>query len=72
MKLWAADGKHLRDFPPLGDWAYAASFAARDSRVVAGSWLGEVKVWETGEGKEVGMLRLTPEPIAEAVVAQAP
>ncbi len=58
--IWKPDGSKLAGLPALGDWAYAACFAAQDSRVVAGSWLGEVKVWEVAGAKELGALKITP------------
>ncbi|MBI1785063.1 hypothetical protein HYR69_07950 [Candidatus Sumerlaeota bacterium] len=58
--LWNGDGGRVAAFPAVGDWAYSACFAAQDSRVLAGSWKGEVKVWEVAGTKELGTLKLMP------------
>lgn len=59
--VWDGDGKNLQKFPPVGDWAYAACFASGDKRVMAGSWKGEVKVWEVSDAKELSVIKISPQ-----------
>ncbi len=58
--VWDANGGKTATFPAAGDWVYAACFAAQDSRVLAGSWQGQIKVWEIAGTKELGSFSVMP------------
>ncbi|MGC1274459.1 MAG: c-type cytochrome domain-containing protein [Planctomycetaceae bacterium] len=59
-KLWGIDGKQQRAFPAFGDIALDVTYAAEGDRVVAGDWLGEVRVWNAADGTQVGVLAANP------------
>ncbi len=59
-KIWDTSGKAQRSFAPFGDLALEVAFTHDGGRVVAGDWTGEVRMWESTDGKEVA--KLTPNP----------
>jgi hypothetical protein len=70
VKLWQADGKLIAEFPALNDWVYSTAFTLQDQRLVAGSWKGEIKVFEVEGAKELTTLSLIPKAPSQPVVAQ--
>jgi len=68
VKLWQQDGKQLRTFNGLGDMAMGLAYCASTKRVVAGSFLGEVLVWDQQTPESVGKLNSNPPPISERIV----
>ena len=67
VKLWQQDGKQLRTFNGLGDMAMGLAYCASSERVVAGSFLGEVLVWDRQNSEPVGKLNSNPPPISERI-----
>jgi hypothetical protein len=63
-KLWDPNGGGLRTFEAFSDLALRGAFTFDDAAVVAGDWSGEVRIWETKEGKRLGNLSANPAPIA--------
>lgn len=45
-KRWDASGKNLATYEKLADWGYQARFGNGDALVLAGTWTGEVSVWD--------------------------
>lgn len=62
VKVWDPTGKPFRAFPPMTDIAMEATFTHDGSRVVAGDWTGEVRLWNTADGEEAAKLPANPKP----------
>jgi WD40 repeat protein len=61
-KVWDASGGAQRSFEPFGDLALEVAFTHDGGRVVAGDWTGEVRVWNTADGKQVATMSGNPPP----------
>jgi WD40 repeat protein len=60
-KVRQFEGKDLvRTYPQFGDWVYAIAYDAKNNRVAAGSYGGEVRVWNVGDGKLVSSFIAAP------------
>jgi chromosome segregation ATPase len=76
VRLWNAEGGHIRDLTTLEDLGLAARFTHDGARVVASDWRGNVRVLETATGTQVATIDPNPPTIAarlasiEAEVAQ--
>ncbi len=68
-KVWDGNGKGIRDLPALSDIAMEAVFAHDSARVIAGSWLGEIRISEITEGKQLATLASNP-PTLEMLVKE--
>lgn len=62
VKVWDPTGKQIRVFDPMADIPLEVAFAHDGARVVAGDWTGEVRLWNTADGKEVAKLLANPKP----------
>jgi hypothetical protein len=60
VKLWNPDGAAVRSFEPMKELVTRTVFTHDGSRVVAGDWSGEVRVWKTADGKPAGTLKAIP------------
>ncbi|HEY1785429.1 MAG TPA: c-type cytochrome domain-containing protein, partial [Pirellulales bacterium] len=69
-KIWDAGGGQVRAFDALGDIALRVAFTHDGARVVAGDWLGEVRLWEGADGKLVSTLSANPPTLAMLVDAE--
>ncbi|MBX7255083.1 MAG: hypothetical protein K1Y02_01885 [Candidatus Hydrogenedentes bacterium] len=45
-KRWDTGGKNLATYEKLADWGYQARFGNAGALVLAGTWTGEVSVWD--------------------------
>ncbi len=63
-RLWDQNGGKQRDFEAFGDVALEGVFSFDDSRVIAGDWSGEVRVFDLKDGKRLANLAANPAPIA--------
>lgn len=63
-KQWDQNGTAQRQFEGFNDLALQAVFTFDAGAVVAGDWTGEVRLWETKEGKRLGNLVANPAPVA--------
>ena len=68
VKLWQQDGKQLQTFNGLTDMAMGLAYCASTERIVAGSFTGEVLVWDRQNPESVGQLNSNPPPISERIV----
>ncbi|MCC6142974.1 MAG: hypothetical protein IT368_04105 [Candidatus Hydrogenedentes bacterium] len=59
-KLWDLEGKELATFQGLNDWGYQARFAEEGGLALAGSWTGDVILWNTQSGEVVQDLEANP------------
>ncbi len=55
-----ADGGQVFSLAGHTDWVYSVAFNAASKRVAAGSYTGEVRLWNTDDGKEVKMFIAAP------------
>lgn len=67
VRTWTADGNNDKTFDAFGDIALHVAFAFDDSRVIAGDWTGQVKVWTAADAKLAGELTANPLPVAERI-----
>ncbi|MBI2424319.1 MAG: hypothetical protein HYV27_15920 [Candidatus Hydrogenedentes bacterium] len=59
-KLFAIDGTEIKDFGEMPDWGYQACFDSAAKTVLAGSWTGEVYVWNLESGEKLASLATDP------------
>jgi hypothetical protein len=64
-KVWDASGKELRKFEPLTDLALEAVFTHDGARVIAGDWVGDIRLWTVADGKLAAKLAANPPPPPE-------
>jgi mono/diheme cytochrome c family protein len=62
-KLWDQNGSQKRAFEAFADIALSCSYCDESSRVIAGDWTGEIRVWNAADGVRVGNLTANPERI---------
>lgn len=55
-----ADGGQVFSLAGHTDWVYSVAFSAASKRVAAGSYTGEVRIWNTDDGKEVKLIIAAP------------
>lgn len=63
-KLWAQDGKELKKFGGFGDLALQAGVGHDDQTIVAGSFDGQVRLFNAADGAELAQLRANPLTVA--------
>lgn len=59
-KRWAQDGSELAKYEGLPDWGYQTAFGASDKFVLAGTWTGEVAVWNRDTGERATSFSTNP------------
>jgi hypothetical protein len=69
VKLWTADGKQQGKDMPLADLAIRAAVTSDAGRIIGGDWTGEVRVWSTVDGKQLGTLSANPPKLEELLAA---
>jgi hypothetical protein len=69
-KIWDGNGAAVRELPAFGDLATEVAFTHDAARVVAGDWLGEVRMSEAADGKQVALLAANPPTLEMLVQAQ--
>lgn len=52
--------KEVRAYPGLTDWLFGLDFDPQSGRVAAGSYTGEVRVWESRTGQQIGAFKAQP------------
>jgi WD40 repeat protein len=63
-KVWDQNGGMQKQLETFGDLANRAAFTHDDTRVIAGDWAGEIRVWELKEGKRLANLSANPAAVA--------
>ncbi len=66
-KIWDQNGAQQRAFDAFGDLALRVAFSHDGSRLVAGDWSGDIRVWVTADGKLLGNLTGNPPTLAERI-----
>jgi len=69
VKLWTADGKQQGKDMPLADVAMRVATTSDSSRIIAGDWTGEVRVWNAADGKQLGTLSANPPKLEDLMAA---
>jgi len=69
-KLWDPAGAPVRDFPAFNDIAMEVAVTHDANRVIAGDWLGEVRLWDAADAKQVALLAPNPPTLQMLVEAQ--
>src|SRR5437660_4356187 len=64
-KIWDQNGAQQRAFEALPDLALRVAITHDGSRVVAGDWTGQVRVWSAVDGKPLGNFVSNPLSVAE-------
>ena len=67
VKMWDGEGKGLRTFEPFADLVTAATFNHDGTRVIAGDWTGEIRVWKADDGTRIGNLTMAPPTLAQRI-----
>ncbi|MBI3837094.1 MAG: hypothetical protein HY288_04065 [Planctomycetia bacterium] len=66
-KVWDGNGAVVRELAAFGDIATEVAFTHDGARVVAGDWLGDVRLSEVADGKQIAQLPPNP-PTLEMIV----
>jgi WD40 repeat protein len=69
-KLWGADGAAISSLPAFSDLAMEVALTHDGARVVAGDWLGDVRMSDSADGKQVAALVPNPPTLEMLVQAQ--
>ncbi len=69
VKLWNAEGGHLKDLGSFADIALAGCFSYDGKRVAAGDYSGEVRLIDVESGQQVGLLSPNPPTLAMRLTA---
>jgi hypothetical protein len=68
-RVWDQNGAQQRVFEAFPDVALRVALTHDAARVIGGDWTGQVRVWTTADGKQVGTLSTNPLPAAEQLAA---
>lgn len=69
VKVWDQNGAQQRAFETLPDVAVRATFTHDGARVVTGDWSGQLRVFQTADGRGLGLLAANPLTVAERLEA---
>jgi WD40 repeat protein len=67
VRLWKQDGSQIRDFAELPDIGVDVAFDAETERVLGGDWTGAVRIWNVGNGDQLGELTTKPPTLAAQI-----
>ncbi len=67
VRVWDQNGGKQREFEPFGDLALEAVFTHDESSVVAADWTGEIRVWNSKDGRRLANLVVNPAPLASRI-----
>jgi WD40 repeat protein len=70
-KLWDAGGGQVRAFEALGDIALRVAFTHDGARVVAGDWLGNVRMWQAADGALAAALSTNPPTLEKLIESES-
>ena len=68
-KLWDQNGGQQRAFAAFGELALEVTYCDETNRCIAGDWLGNIRVWNGADGKQLGELSSNPPKLAERLAA---
>ncbi|MBI4556087.1 MAG: hypothetical protein HY706_00760 [Candidatus Hydrogenedentes bacterium] len=60
IKRWDSNGSLQTTYEKLPDWGYQARFGAQGALVLAGTWTGDIAVWNASSGERVASLSTFP------------
>jgi WD40 repeat protein len=64
-KLWDQNGAQQRPFEAFPDVGLRVAVTHDSARVIASDWTGQLKVWNTADGKALGQLVANPPTVAQ-------
>jgi WD40 repeat protein len=70
-KVWDQNGQQVKAFEALPDLALEVAITHDGSRVVAGDWTGELRVWNVADGKALARLSNNPPTLEMLAKAEA-
>lgn len=62
-KVWNGDGALQKQYPATNDLALRAAWSSDGSKVLAGDWTGQVRIFATADAKDLGTLVSNPPPL---------
>jgi hypothetical protein len=62
----------VRAYPKAPEWVYCVAVDAKNRRLAAGCYNGEVRVWNTDDGSAVSMFVASPGYVGKATPAPSP
>lgn len=68
VKYWDGDGKALQTLSGFSDIVMESRLSHDGSRIIAGDWSGEVTVWQSSDGKKIGVLGANPPKLSNRLV----
>src|SRR6185436_16857390 len=71
-KVWDANGAIAKELPAFNDIATEVAFTHDAARVVAGDWIGEVRLSEAADGKQLALLASNPPTLEMSIQALTP
>jgi hypothetical protein len=69
VRLWSGDGKQQGKDLPLPDLALRVVATTDSNRLIGGDWTGEIRVWNSADGKQLGSLSANPSKLEELLAA---
>src|SRR6185503_10599911 len=66
-KTWDQNGAVQKQFDAFNDLALRVTFNHDGSRVIAGDWSGDLRMWSAAEGKLIGNLTANPPTLTERI-----
>jgi WD40 repeat protein len=67
VRLWKSNGDALVDMPNLAEAGMEVAVTVDSKNVVAGDWLGNVRLWDKADPKKEVVLRANPFPLQQAI-----
>lgn len=71
VRTWTADGAQEREFPAFNDLALQCAFAHDGTRVIAGDFSGEVRIWNGADAAQLAQLSANPPTLEMAAMEAA-
>ncbi len=66
-KIWNPNGDMIKQLDPFNDVALRVSFSHDGKHIYAGDWTGDVRYWNSADGKLLGKLSTLPPAVAQAL-----
>ncbi len=68
-RIFAQDGKQQLAFPAMNDVATAVAWCDETTRAIAGDFNGEIRVWKSDDGTQLGTLSANPPTLENRLTA---
>ena len=67
VKIWKPDFNLLKELPKFPNIITEVAFSFDGKRIFAADWLGNITVWDTTKGKQIGAIVMNPPAIATRI-----